>query len=254
MLNTILGTKHKMGQTFVGSVRVSVTHVKAGPCVVTQIKNEKKDGYWAVQLGFGEKRIKNITKPEQGHLRGLLKNLPTQVGKKAPRFLREVRLESKPEFKVGDKIAVADIFKKGDIVAVTGVGKGKGFAGVVKRWGFAGGPKTHGQSDRQRAPGSIGQGTTPGRVFKGKKMGGRMGGETTTVKNLVIIDVDAENNKLVVSGSIPGIPGGLLMVKKIAEGKLEKLISKEQQKAAGVKMAKQAKGSREANGKEGEQT
>ncbi len=241
MLNTILGTKHKMGQTFVGSARVSVTHVKADPCVVTQIKNEKKDGYWAVQLGFGEKRIKNITKPEQGHLKGLVKN------KKAPRFLREVRLEEKPEFKVGDKVTIADIFKKGDIVAVTGVGKGKGFAGVMKRWGFAGGPRTHGQSDRERAPGSIGQGI--GRVPKGKKMGGRMGGQKTTVKNLMVIDVDSENNKLTVSGSVPGIPGGLLMIKKIAEGKLEKLVSGEQKKATGVKMAKQAKGSKEsANG------
>lgn len=216
MLNTILGSKGSMSQTFVQGTRVPVTWIKAGPCVITHVKKEGKDGYWAVQLGFGDRKIKNTTKPMQGHLRGV-----TQKGK-TPRFLREVRLEKEPEFSVGDVIKSGDVFKKGDVVAVTGTSKGKGFAGVMKRWGFAGGPRTHGQSDRQRAPGSIGQGTTPGRVWKGKKMAGRMGSQTTTVANLIVVDIDGE--KLAVSGPTPGVRGGLLIVRKIKEGKLDELV------------------------------
>ena len=204
-----------MGQTFVEGRRVPVTKVVAGPCVVTQIKKEDKDGYWAVQLGFGEKRIKNVTKPMQGHLRGVIKE------QKAPRFLREIRLESEPTFKVGDIVSASEIFKVGDIIQVTGTSKGKGFAGVVKRWHFAGGPRTHGQSDRERAPGSIGQTTTPGRVLKGKKMAGRMGGERVTLKNLQIVSVNPETNEVEISGPVPGVTGGLLIVKKLSAGKLE---------------------------------
>ncbi|OGM89584.1 50S ribosomal protein L3, partial [Candidatus Woesebacteria bacterium RIFOXYD1_FULL_46_19] len=122
---------------------------------------------------------------------------------------------------VGDTIAASDIFSVGDIIQVTGTSKGKGFAGVVKRWGFAGGPRTHGQSDRERAPGSIGQTTTPGRVFKGKKMAGRMGGERVTLKNLQIVSVNPETNEIEISGPVPGIPGGLLVIKRLSEGKLE---------------------------------
>jgi large subunit ribosomal protein L3 len=218
MLNTIIGSKKKMSQTFVQGTRVPVTLVKAGPCVVTHIKKSEKDGYWAVQLGFGEKRIKKLTKPMKGHLRGAIK------GKIAPRFLREVRLDKEPEFKEGDEVKVSDIFKKGDVVAVTGTSKGKGFAGVVKRWGFKGGPRTHGQSDRQRAPGSIGQGTDPGRVHKGKKMAGHMGGRRVTVKNLIIVDVDDGKSELEISGPLPGTPGGLLIITKLASGKLEELV------------------------------
>ena len=221
MINTILAEKGKMSQTFVEGRRVPVTKVVAGPCVVTQIKKEDKDGYWAVQLGFGEKRIKNVTKPLQGHLKSFIKD------NKAPRFLAEVRLDKEPEritgeaLAVGDTIAASDIFSVGDIIQVTGTSKGKGFAGVVKRWGFAGGPRTHGQSDRERAPGSIGQTTTPGRVFKGKKMAGRMGGERVTLKNLQIVSVNPETNEIEISGPVPGIPGGLLVIKRLSEGKLE---------------------------------
>jgi len=204
-----------MSQSFVEGRRVPVTKVMAGPCVVTQIKKEDKDGYWAVQLGFGEKRIKNVTKPMQGHLRGVIKE------QKAPRFLREIRLESEPTFKVGDIVSASEIFKVGDIIQVTGTSKGKGFAGVVKRWHFAGGPRTHGQSDRERAPGSIGQTTTPGRVLKGKKMAGRMGGERVTLKNLQIVSVNPETNEVEISGPVPGVTGGLLIVKKLSAGKLE---------------------------------
>lgn len=207
-----------MGQTFVGDTRVAISWIKVGPCTVTQIKRLDKDGYWAVQLGFGEKKTKNVTRQMLGHLKGAYKD------NKAPLFLREVKLDKEPEFKVGDVLSVSEVFKKGDVVAVSGTSKGKGFAGVVKRWRFAGGPKTHGQSDRQRAPGSIGQGTTPGRVYKGKRMAGRMGGETKLVKNLMVVDVKADTGQICVSGPVPGRSGSLLVIKKLTEGKLEELI------------------------------
>ena len=222
MINTILGSKGKMGQTFVEGYRISVTKVVAGPCVVTQIKKEENDGYWAVQLGFGEKRIKNITKPLQGHLK---KSTNPQITKstKLPRFLREVRLEKEVEAKVGDILKASDIFNVGDVITVSGTSKGKGFAGVVRRWHFAGGPHTHGQSDRERAPGSIGQTTTPGRVLKGKKMAGRMGSEKVTVKGLHVISINPEKNEIEISGSIPGNYGGLIKITKIKSGSLQEL-------------------------------
>jgi large subunit ribosomal protein L3 len=231
MLNTILGTKQKMGQAFVEDTRVPVTWVKAGPCVVTQIKNKQKDGYWAVQLGFSEKKIKNVTKPLQGHLKGAISKLKSNdnKGKSAPRFLREVRLENEPDLKVGDVIKATDIFKKGDVVAVTGTSKGKGFAGTIKRWGFAMQGRTHGQSDRLRAPGSIGD-MGIGRVWKGKKMAGRMGNERVTIKNLIVVEVDKDSEKLGLSGPVPGVAGGLLIIEKLASGKLEELVQEAPQK------------------------
>jgi large subunit ribosomal protein L3 len=220
MLDTSLATKQKMGQTFVEGTRVPVTWVKVGPCVVTQIKTIDKDGYWAIQLGIGEKKIKNITKPLKGHLRGALE----KEGKKAPLFLREIKIDSESDLKVGDKVNLADVFKVGDLVTVTGLSKGKGFAGVVKRWHFAGGPKTHGESDRWRAPGSIGQGTTPGRVYKGKHMAGRMGQDRVTVKNLIVTEILPEESLMAISGPLPGGVGNLLLIKKTASGKLEELV------------------------------
>lgn len=204
-----------MSQTFIEGRRVPVTKVVAGPCVVTQIKKIDTDGYWAVQLGFGKRKVKNVSKALQGHLKSLIKE------KIAPRFLKEVRLDKEPEFKVGDIIKASDIFRKGDIISVSGVSKGKGFAGVVKRWRFKGGPRTHGQSDRERAPGSIGQTTTPGRVFKGKRMAGRMGSDTVTVKNLQVVSVDPEKGEIEISGPVPGTPGNLLIVRRLKAGKLE---------------------------------
>lgn len=218
MIDTIFGSKLGMGQTFVGTTRVPITWIKVGPCVVTQIKREEKDGYWAVQLGFGERKVKNVSKPLRGHLKDAIKKLNI-----APRFLKEVRLDKEPDFKVGDTISVSDIFKNGDIVQITGISKGKGFAGVVKRWSFSGGPRTHGQSDRERASGSIGQGTTPGRVWKGKKMAGRMGGRKVTLKNLVVVSVDSEKDLMSVSGAVPGARYSLLTIKKLGEGKLSQL-------------------------------
>jgi large subunit ribosomal protein L3 len=209
-MDTILGSKVKMSQTFVENRRVPVTLVEAGPCIVTAVKTEKTDGYWALQLGFGKRKMSNITKPMKGHLKGA-----ASYQKQAPRFLCEVRLDAEPKMKVGDEIKVSEVFSEGDVVAVRGVSRGKGFAGVVKRWGFAGGPKTHGQSDRHRAPGSIGQGTTPGRVRKGKKMAGRMGGERVTIKNLKVVSLDGEKNEMALSGPVPGSVGGLLVIRKI---------------------------------------
>jgi large subunit ribosomal protein L3 len=217
MINTILGSKGVSSQTFIEGFRIPVTKVMAGPCVVTQIKKMEPDGYYAVQLGFSSKRAKNTSKPLQGHLKATSKET------KFPRFLREVRVDKEPEYKVGDEIKVSDIFKPGDVIAVTGVSKGKGFAGVVKRHHFHGGPRTHGQSDRERAPGSIGQTTTPGRVYKGKRMAGRMGGEQVTVKNLHIISVNAESGEIEISGQVPGNPGSLVSIRKIKSGSLKEL-------------------------------
>ena len=217
MIKTVLGSKGKMGQTYVSGIRVPVTSVSIAPSVVTQVKTNEKDGYWGIQIGFGERRIKSTSKPLQGHLK------KTSTKEFSPKFLREIRLESQAEVNVGDQVKPSDIFKVGDKIAVKGVSKGKGFAGVVKRWHFAGGPKTHGQSDRQRSPGSIGQTTTPGRVFKGKHMAGRMGGDGVTVKNLHVISIDPEKNEMFVSGPIPGKFGDLLKITKISEGSLKDL-------------------------------
>lgn len=217
MINTILGSKGKNSQTFVQGFRVPVTVVSAGPCTVTTIKSIDRDGYWAIQLGFSSKKAKNTSKSLQGHLKTASKD------NKFPRFLREVRLDKEPEFKVGDTVNASDVFKPGDVVAVTGISKGKGFAGVVKKHGFAGGPRTHGQSDRERAPGSVGQTTTPGRVYRGKRMAGRMGNITVTIKNLHIVSVDPATNLVSISGQIPGAVGSLLTIKKIKSGSLKDL-------------------------------
>jgi len=223
MINTILGSKGVSSQTFIEGFRIPVTKVTAGPCFVTQIKKMDKDGYWAIQIGFSSKKAKNTSKPLQGHLKA------NQKENRFPRFLQEIRVEKEPEdvtgvaLKVGDEIKVSDIFKPGDVVAVTGTSKGKGFAGVVKRHNFRGGPRTHGQSDRERAPGSIGQTTTPGRVYRGKKMAGRMGGEQVTVKNLHIISINAESGEIEISGQIPGNPGSLVSILKIKSGSLKEL-------------------------------
>lgn len=217
MINTILGSKQSSGQSFVEGLRIPVTKIFAGPCVVTQIKNMDKDGYWAIQLGFSTRKAKSTSKPLQGHLKKTSKD---QI---FPRYLREIRVDKEPEVNVGDEVKVSDIFKVGDVVSVTGTSKGKGFAGGVKRYHFRGGPRTHGQADRERAPGSIGATTTPGRVLKGKHMAGRMGGETVTVKNLHIISVNPETNEAEISGMVPGIPGSLVLLHKIKSGSLDEL-------------------------------
>lgn len=206
MIDGILGIKLGQTQTFdQDGKRLPVTKIKAGPCVVVQIKTVKKDGYNALQLAFGEG--KKISKPLKGHLKGV--NL-----KKPPLYFKEIKVDNPYDFKIGQEIKVEDVLKEGDRITVTGWSKGKGFAGVVKRWGFAGGPRTHGQSDRERAPGSIGQTTTPGRVFKGKKMAGRMGGERVTIKGLTVLGI--KEGILEVKGLVPGPKKGLLIIKKNA--------------------------------------
>jgi len=211
-MNTLFGTKGTMTQTFIEGSRIPVTKVKVGPCVVTQIKNEKKDGYWAIQLALGTKKPKNITKPLQGH---------SKKSNTTPRYVKEIRLTEDPNYKVGDVIKASDVFKAGDIVSVTAINKGKGFEGGVRRFNFRGGPKTHGQSDRHRAPGSIGQTTTPGRVYKGKKMAGRMGGVQITIKNVHVIAINDKTNEISISSPIPGRPGRFMTVTKIKEGSLK---------------------------------
>jgi len=205
MIPGMIGKKIGMTQLFRDNGETVVTVIEAGPCFVTQIKTEEKDGYNAVQLGFGEAKRLNV--PQKGHLKG--------VG--LFKYLREFRVEDVSSFKLGQKVDV-DIFKPGDLVDVIGTSKGKGFAGVVKRHHFAGGPKTHGQSDRHRAPGSVGATTFPGRVLKGTRMAGHMGDDRVTVRNLEIVDVDSARNVLLVKGAVPGGRNGLLLIRKAVKG------------------------------------
>jgi len=211
MMQGIIGRKLGMTQIFKEDRTVAqVTAIAAGPCLVTQIKRVGKEGYDAIQLGFGE--TKRLNSPEKGHLKklGMFKHL------------REFATEDIASIQLGEVVDVS-IFKPGDLVDVTGISKGKGFAGVVKRYHFAGGPKTHGQSDRHRAPGSVGAGTSPGRVLKGKKMAGHMGNERVTVRHLEVIEADADRNLLLVRGGVPGARNGLVTVRK-STGQRETLV------------------------------
>lgn len=206
-MNGILGRKIGMTQVFTEDGRaIPVTVIEAGPCTVTAVKNPERDGYAAVQLGFGQHR--RLNKPRLGHVRKATGNNEIR-----PRILREIRGGAEGA-QLGQHVTVDMVFAKDDVVDIIGTSKGKGFQGTVKRWGFRGGPKTHGQSDRHRAPGSIGAGTTPGRVMKGQKMSGHMGHERVTVQNLQVVDIDAENHVLLVRGAVPGPRNGMVMVRK----------------------------------------
>jgi large subunit ribosomal protein L3 len=198
----LLGKKLGMVQMFDknGTV-VGCTVLEAGPCLVTQVRTKERDGYEAVQLGFGTK--KRLNEPEKGHL----KNLGNF------RYLREFKADSLDGVEVGQRFG-AELFKPGDRVDVTGVSKGRGFAGVVKRHGFGGGPKTHGQSDRHRAPGSIGSGTTPGRVMKGLRMAGHMGDQRTTTRNLEVMESNPARGIILVRGPVPGARDGLVRIRR----------------------------------------
>lgn len=214
MISTLIGQKLDQAQDFLqNGKRVPVTEIAVTENVVLQIKTAESDSYAAIQLGAGTK--KKPIKSALGHAK--------KAGQKnAPLKIREVSVKDITEDEMpqlGDFVSVDAVFKPGDMVEVTGVSKGKGFAGGVKRHGFKGGPKTHGQSDRHRAPGSIGQGTTPGRVYKGKRMAGRMGTETVTVKNLTVIDVDSEAKKLYVTGLVPGHKNSWVYITRIGEDK-----------------------------------
>ena len=212
----ILGQKLDMTQIWDNNRVIACTRVQAGPCVVTDIKNKKRDGYVAVQISFGERKEKNIKKPQKVYLKKI--NV-------SPRYLREFRVEDAPkDLKVGDIINI-DTFKNGDMVKVQGVSKGRGFQGVVKRHGFAGSKKTHGNKDQLRMPGSIGA-TGPAHVFKGQRMPGRMGNDQVSVANLEIVKVDLENNILFVKGAIPGARNGLVLISGAGELKVGEILKK----------------------------
>lgn len=201
----LLGKKIGMTRFFdeTGS-SVPATLIEAGPCTVVQVKTEEQDGYNAVQLGYEEQKEKRTNKPLSGHYR--------RANVVPHRILKEFR-DFEGDIKEGDQIRV-DIFSSGEWVKVTGLSKGRGFAGVVKRYGFRGGPKTHGQSDRHRAPGSIGQSAYPKRVFRGMKMAGRMGHRRTTIRNLKVLKVIPDRNLLLVEGGIPGARNSVVEIRQ----------------------------------------
>ena len=197
----------KLGMTSIfdeSGKNIACTIIEAGPCVVTQLKTFEKDGYKAVQLGFGQKKTKNINKAKLGHLKkSKTKNLNKLV---------EFKFDDEPE--LGSELTV-DLFNVGDYVTVTGNSKGKGFQGVVKRHGFAGvGDATHGQHNRMRAPGSIGAASYPAKVFKGMRMAGQMGNQRVKVENLEVLNIDIEKNIIVVKGAVPGFNNSLILIEK----------------------------------------
>jgi large subunit ribosomal protein L3 len=203
MIQGLIGKKLGMSQIFDDTgLAHPVTVLEVGPCVVTQIKTPERDGYSAVQLGFG--LDKRLNRPERGHRQG---------SGFMSRTLREVSASDTADMAVG-QVITADAFTEGELVDITGTSKGRGFQGVVKRHGFRGGPKTHGQSDRLRAPGSIGSSATPGRVFKGMRMAGRMGNDRVTVQNLKVLRVDPERNLLLIQGSVPGANESMVLVRR----------------------------------------
>ena len=198
----LIGRKVGVTQVFQGDgTMVAVSVLAIEPNTVTRLRTDARDGYTAVQLGTEES--KRLNKPDAGQL----KDLP-QVAK-----IREFRVDSVDDYEVGQKIAIADVFADGDLVDVTGVSKGKGFAGHIKRHNFHRGPKSHG-SDHHREPGSIGPGTTPGRVYRGLRMAGHMGDERATIKKLRVVRTDPERNLLLLNGTLPGSRGSLILVKK----------------------------------------
>ena len=236
MIQALIGQKIDQTQKFLeNGRRIPVTEIAVSDNAVMRVKTLDKDKYTALQLGFGVK--KRPTKALSGQAKKASLS-------HAPLITREVSFqadEAENMPKQGEMIAVDSVFKPGDVVAVTGTSKGKGFAGVVKRHNFRGGPKTHGQSDRERAPGSIGQTTTPGRVYKGKRMAGRMGSDTVTVDNLVVVDVDAVNKKLYVLGLVPGHKNAFVQIRKTGESKkFVPLLEAAQRAQAEAKAAEEA--------------
>lgn len=205
MISTILGRKLGMTQVWSEDDKlIPVTVIEAGPCVISQIKTVKRDGYSAVQIAFGNMKPGKANKPTVGHF--------AKAGVDPKAHIIEVHLEGDEKVKAGASITV-DMFEPGSTVHVSGTSKGKGFAGVMKRHNFHGGPGGHG-SHFHRAPGSIGQASTPSRVFRGHRMAGHMGNETATVRNLQVVKVDPEQNLLVVKGAVPGAKGALLTIRQ----------------------------------------
>ncbi|MBK8565033.1 MAG: 50S ribosomal protein L3 [Saprospiraceae bacterium] len=207
-MNGIIGKKVGMTSIFDEAGRnIACTVIEAGPCVVTQVKSESSDGYTALQLAYGEAKVKNTTKPMIGHF----EKASTAPKQKLVEF-RDFNAVSK---NLGDVIRVEELFKEGDMVNASGVTKGKGFQGVVRRHGFSGvGDRTHGQHNRLRAPGSIGASSFPSRVFKGMRMAGHMGQDNVKVKNLKVVKVFAERNLILIKGAIPGHNGSFVIIEK----------------------------------------
>lgn len=204
MKKGILGKKLGMTQIFAeDGTLIPVTVVEAGPCSVVQKKTVEKDGYSAVQIGYGDKKEKNTNKPAKGHF--------AKAGVAVKRYLRELKLDNAEEMNVGD-IIKADVFEAGELLDVTGTSKGHGYAGTIKRWGTHRGPMTHG-SHYHRGPGSLGACSSPSRVYKGKKLPGHYGVDRVTIQNLDLVKVDTERNLLLIKGSVPGPKGGLLIIK-----------------------------------------
>lgn len=199
----ILGKKLNMTQIWEGDKVVPVTPVAAGPCFVTQVKDEKKDGYFALQVGFDTKKEKNVKKPQRNHL--------AKSGHNNLKYVKELRLESPIEAKIGDVINT-ETFAKGDVIDVIGTSKGKGFQGVVKRHGFRGHKHTHGNKDQERHSGSVAP-KGPAHVFKGTRMGGQTGNDQVTTVNLEVVEIDALNNIIFVKGAIPGAVNSLVIIK-----------------------------------------
>ena len=206
-MSGIIGKKIGMTTIYNADGRaVSVTLVEAGPCVVTQVRTIEKDGYEAIQLGFGDKKEKNTPKPLIGHF----KKAGTTPKRKLVEFKKFER-----SYNLGEVIAIDEVFAEGDVVSAIGNSKGRGFQGVVKRHGFHGvGGQTHGQHNRGRHPGSIGACSFPGRVFKGMKMGGRMGNTRVTIQNLKVVRIMAERNLILISGSVPGPKNSIITLQK----------------------------------------
>lgn len=205
MRQTILGRKLGMTQIFdhQGNA-IPITIIQAGPCRVLQVKTLETDGYNAIQLGFVDKKEKKTTKPLIGHF--------SKAGSQPQRHVRETRVEDPSIFSLG-QVVTSGRFVKGDFIDISGTSKGKGFAGVMKRHGFRGFTATHGTHESKRGPGSIGQAADPAKTFKGIKMAGRMGGETVTVQNLVIVDTREDQNLLFIKGPVPGGKNSLLVIR-----------------------------------------
>lgn len=203
----LIGKKVGMTQIFDEQGKVTpVTVIEAGPCFITQVRRADRDGYVAVQLGFGQAKATGLTQGQLGHLKR--NNLPALA------HLREFRLPNVAAMELAEGQELkADVFEKGEFVDVIGTSKGRGFAGTIKRHGFNRQPKTHGQSDRTRAPGSVGMCEFPGRTLKGQRMAGRMGNDRVTVQNLEVMVVDAEKNLLAVKGAIPGARDGIVLIR-----------------------------------------
>jgi large subunit ribosomal protein L3 len=209
----LIGIKKGMTQVFNDDGElIPVTVVETGPCTITQIKTEETDGYAAIQIGFGERKENRTSKPLLGHYR--------KAGVSTLRWLREIRIDDVKDYSVGQELK-CDFLSDGDLVDVTGMTKGRGFAGAVKRWNFRGGPGSHG-SKFNRMLGSVGHAASPSRIFKGKKMPGHYGVERVTVENLRVVKVIPDENLVLVRGAVPGATGGMVLIRKAIKKKTKK--------------------------------